>query len=162
MKRNALILLGCALLAGNPLQAEEVTPPAVAETVAPERAPVPPMVDVDVRVVLAKRGQPFVDPGLQDVKAYLVNGLGSRFSDFRLLTTGRMSLAEKQVGTTQVPEDGAVTLKFLGVKEAFLRFKAEFKDLSLTIALNDGGYFIQAGRKHKDGYLVYVIGTRLR
>ncbi len=164
MKKYALHLVMAALLvfparagaaepAGAPVKAEaaaEVQPPPASEK----------RVQADVRVILAKKGPAHLDPRLDDAKVYLTSGLGTRFTSFDLLVSQALELSPKQLGTVQVPGGDPVELTFLGVQEGYLRFKAHFQDLTVRVKLYEGGMFIQAGRKHQDGVLVFLIGAR--
>jgi|GEM_PF-1957695 len=152
----ALLVLPFGASAADPASAP------VRSEAAPDVQPAaPPMrVKAEVRVILAKKGPAHVDARLDDAKEYLTRGLGSRFTSFDLLASQTLELAPKQVGSVDVPGGDAIALTFLGVQEGYLRFKARFQDLTVRVKLYEGGVFIQAGRKHGDGVLVFLVGAR--
>lgn len=167
MKKLLWTFFLAALLAA-PLAEVAATPPAGqpaparVDAAAPDAQAATPEVRVkaEVRVILAKKGPAHVDPRLDDAKDYLTRGLGSRFTSFDLLVSQTLELVPKQVGSVEVPGGDAIDLTFLGVQEGYLRFKARFQDLTVRVKLYEGGVFIQAGRKHGDGVLVFLVGAR--
>lgn len=116
----------------------------------------------DVRVILARTTPAAPDARLKDVADLLRNGLGNRFKSFELLASKSMRLLPEQSDRLSVPSDGSVTLTYNGLREKYLRFRAVFQDLTVRVKIYDGGTFIQAGRKHKDGVLVYLVGAKLK
>ena len=116
----------------------------------------------DVRVILARTTPAAPDARLKDVADLLSNGLGARFKSFELLASKSMRLLPQQSDRLTVPGDGAVALTYNGLQENYLRFRAIFQDLTVRVKVYDGGTFIQAGRTHKDGVLVYLVGAKLK
>ncbi len=119
-------------------------------------------VKADVRVILARTTAAAPDKRLKDVADVLRNGLGSRFKSFELLASKSMRLLPQQSDRLTVPGDGSVALTYNGLRDKYLRFRAIFQDLTVRVKVYDGGTFIQAGRKHKDGVLVYLVGAKLQ
>ena len=116
-----------------------------------------PKVRITIKAIYASTGPAGIDARLNSIKAYLKEGFGQKYTSFKLIEEQSAQLKRHQAHTMQVDDYGKVSIRYKGISKQFLRFQAKFKDLKINIRLNDGGVFIQAGRKYRKGIIIFVV-----
>jgi hypothetical protein len=111
-----------------------------------------------VRVVLATTQGDLIDPNIPaNLKKYLQDSFGARYSSFRLLDSRVVTVASGNTGEVPLPDDSVLKLKYRGKEGGFIKLTMEIRDLKTTIRIKDGGLFFQAGHKYKNGMLILAI-----
>ena len=150
----------CALaLLGDQQALAQGAPPAKPRAPAEAPAATVDKVDIQLMVVHAKEGQPFVDPKLKAIEKHLRM---LRYDEFRVLQSDRSSVGIDKSTSFSVQGGRKVTVTVLSAdaKAARLRvqvFKQSDKLVETTISVNRGSTVMVAGPKFEGGILILPI-----
>jgi len=153
------LIAALTLGAGVPPTAELV-PTAMAQqkktTKAKAKAPA---VNVQIMVVHAKEGEPYVDPKLSRLEKHLEF---LRYDNFSVLDTQRSPVVSGKATSFSIEGGRKVTINLLEKNEKEVRLRVQmFKEgkklVDTTVRVKRGSTFVVAGPKYKGGMLLLPI-----
>lgn len=124
----------------------------------PNRAVQGDRVRVQVMLVHATSGQPFMDPALQRWSRHLRH---LRYDSYRLLERRRAALLPQGSRSFEILGDREISVSLLRKNEQNARLRVQMyrrgqKLVDTTVTVNRNGTFIMAGPAHKDGGILVL------
>jgi hypothetical protein len=122
-----------------------------------------PRATIEVTVIEARKGPPFLHDALKPMWDMLKRSFGEKFAYYGLVqaTTGSVDPGGK-VDVT-MPGDERFSAGYEGVtpEKGLLRVSIECGDLRTKVRIHDGGTFFQAGRRLGEGTLIVAVKATL-
>lgn len=132
---------------------------AVIVVVALIAAPGPVQADdkarLDVRIIHATRGEPYVHPSLQDLAQHFKRFGG--YDRFTMVGRQNMELVMEQTGSMQMPNGKKVELIYRGTSKDYVKLRFVMGDLQMNIRVHEGGVFFHGGTQFGGGALIIAV-----
>lgn len=110
---------------------------------------------LDVRIIHATKGDPYVHPSLQDLAQHFRRFGG--YERFTLLGRQSMELAMEQTGTMALPNGKSLQLIYRGTSKEYVKLRFIMGDLQMNIRVHEGGVFFHGGTQYGGGALVIAV-----
>ncbi|MBL6974985.1 MAG: hypothetical protein ISR64_04570 [Deltaproteobacteria bacterium] len=122
-----------------------------------------PKASLNIVVIHAKKGPPFLHPDLKPLWATLKKTFGDKFGYYNKLQDTVRQVAKLGKTSIKMPDGERFAAIYKGItpNKGLLRIALEYGDFRTKVRIHDGGLFFQAGRKHDGGVLVVAIQARL-
>ena len=118
---------------------------------------------VQVTVIEARKGPPFLHATLQPMWDLLKRSFGDKFVYFDLYRAAEQTLAEGGRVDVEMPGGDHFVAVYGGVtpEKGLIKVAIEYGEFRTQVRIHDGGTFFQAGRKFGDGILVVAVRVAL-
>ncbi len=113
---------------------------------------------LDVRLIYATKGKPYVDPALRDLARYF--GRFGGFNSFKAAGRSRLTVRLNQTARVNLPGGRVLKLTYRGTKGGFVHVSFELPSMKMLVRIRDGGLFFHMGVRHKQGRVVIAIRAR--
>lgn len=110
---------------------------------------------LDVRIIHATRGEPYVHPSLQDLAQHFKRFGG--YDRFTMVGRQSMELAMEQTGSMQMPNGKKVELIYRGTSKDYVKIRFIMGDLQMNIRVHEGGVFFHGGTQFGGGALIIAV-----
>lgn len=146
-------MLGLILPATDALAQQRKPEPAAQQAAAIDK------VDIQLMVVHAQQGEPYVDPKLRSIERHLQM---LRYDSFKVLQSDRSTVAPTKAANFTVQGGRKVTVTLLDVNDKAARvrvevFKQGSKLVDTTVSINRGSTMMVAGPRYEEGILILPI-----
>jgi hypothetical protein len=112
---------------------------------------------IEVRVIHATKGQPFVHPSLSDLGAHFKRFGG--YNNFTLLDRRSMTLSLEETGAMPLPNGKTLKLIYRGTSKKYVKMRFILGDLQMNIRVFEGGVFFHGGTQYGNGALVLAVSA---
>jgi len=118
---------------------------------------------LEVTVIQAKAGPPYLHPELKGLWTTLKKTFGDKFSYYQKIASRQGVVANGQSVSVPLPDGTVFEATYSGVtdKKNLLRVHLAFGEFRTKVRIHDGGVFFQAGRKYDRGTLVIAVSAAL-
>lgn len=132
----------------------------LAITAAPRPVQADDRARLDVRIIHATKGEPYVHPSLQDLAQHFKRFGG--YERFTMLGRQSMELAIEQTGSMPMPNGKTLQLIYRGTSKEYVKLRFVMGDLQMNIRVHEGGVFFHGGTQHAGGALIIAVKASSR
>ncbi|HOI09630.1 MAG TPA: hypothetical protein PK313_04045 [Myxococcota bacterium] len=139
---------------------------ALAATVvlgAPGAARAEPRARLEITVIQAKAGPPFLHPELKPLWKTLRKTFGDKFAHYQKVASREGVVESGRAVSVPLPDGTVFEATFSGLTDVkgLLRVHLAFGEFRTKVRIHDGGVFFQAGRKYEGGTLIIAVSAAL-
>lgn len=127
----------------------------LAVVAAPQPARADGTARLDVRIIHATKGDPYVHPSLQDLAQHFRRFGG--YDRFTLVGRQSMSLGMEQTGSMSLPNGKSLQLIYRGTSKEYVKLRFIMGDLQMNIRVHEGGVFFHGGTQFGGGALIIAV-----
>lgn len=121
-------------------------------------------INCNVKVIYATKKAPYINEKLKSLWSYLKKSFGARWTSFDIIDEKILTLERDKNVEISLPENEKLGLKYSGITEekGLIRLHLDLSGYFKTkIRIHNKGVFFQAGKKYKDGILIFSISPEV-